>query len=537
MKIKLYFYCVLIIAVLCTTPALARTGRRELKNMINDSDIVASVIATKVIEKDDTLTCELYVDIFFKQTTSVGKNLTVTMPKPRLGTRSKPASFVQEQRYLVFLKHSDSTLQLLDDILGAIHLRGEKKMRNYVLDGSPAKLKRLNEPELLARVQELTADISPPIKVSEIKKEKPPTKKRRKTQKADDNAAPYYEKAISLCVEMPDGLAESLRRATGLQNLDNKTIAALTQWLHANEKALVQVHLAAQKVYCRFPDAQGDEVAAAMPRLNMIRTLTRALQWRAQLQSANALYSRTLDDITDCYTMGGHFVAGPTFLIEKLVGIGAQAIALQNTFRTLDSKNLDTAFMVKVQTVFEGLATRYGRSLNLQGEKDYMQDKVQNDRAYVAFRGSLKGALEYYDLVAKKTPWQLKNDKTAEKLTSNNILLQTTGPSFAKAAQTHYRILAMTDALITTAAILRYKTDTAKVPQNLNELITAGYLKALPMDPYSDKSLVYKPAGDDFVLYSLGADFDDDSGKHDSKWGDNGGDYIFWPVQRPKKTN
>jgi hypothetical protein len=527
MKIKLYFYCVLIITVLYPASARARTSGRGLKKLIKDSDIVASVTATKVLQQDDKVSCELLVDKFFKRYDSVDKNLAITMPRPRPGQRPRPDSVAQGQRYLVFLKRQDSALRLADEILGVIHLRGEKKMRNYVLDGSPAKLKRLNEPELLARVQELTADIAEPMQMPKTEKPQPQPKKTQKNQKPEGNAAPYYEKAMSLCAEMPEGLAESLRRATGPQNLDNKTMAALTQWLNANEKALAQVHLGSQKAYCSFPKAKGDKIAVAMPHLNMIKTLAKALQWRAQLQAANGLYSKALNDLTDCYTLGSHFVSGSTVLIEKLVGIAAQAIALNTTFRTLERKDLDPAFPAKVQTTFEGLAARYGRSFNLQGEKD----KIKNDPAYRPFRQSLKGALEYYDLVAQKTPWQLKNDKAAEKLVSGNMLLQLSGSGMAKAAQTHYRTRAMTEALITTVAALRYKTDKAKVPQNLNELITSGYLKTLPMDPFSDKSLVYKPTGNSFTLYCLGADFDDDNGRHDSKWGDKNGDYVFWPVQ------
>jgi hypothetical protein len=87
-------------------------------------------------------------------------------------------------------------------------------------------------------------------------------------------------------------------------------------------------------------------------------------------------------------------------------------------------------------------------------------------------------------------------------------------------------------ALIATIAILRYKEDKEQFPESLDRLVSAGYLKQLPMDPYSDGPLVYKRQGSDFMLYSLGADFDDDGGVH-SRWGDSyqGGDQVFWPVK------
>jgi hypothetical protein len=62
--------------------------------------------------------------------------------------------------------------------------------------------------------------------------------------------------------------------------------------------------------------------------------------------------------------------------------------------------------------------------------------------------------------------------------------------------------------------------------------LEADLLKKLPMDPFSDKPLVYKRTADGFMLYSLGADFDDDGGLH-SRWGQDktGGDHVFWPVE------
>jgi len=495
--------------------------------MVNESDIVASVTATKILQQDGKVSCELLADKFFKRSGSGDKNLAITMPKPRPGQRPRPDSVVQGQRYLVFLKQADSALRLADEILGVIHLRGEKKMRNYVLDGSPAKLVRFNEPQLLARVQELTADIAPVPQIQETEEPQPQTEKTQLPQKADDNAAPYYEKAISLYVEQPKILSRFKWHLPS--DITKREKAALGQWLQANAKSLEQLHIGARKSYCKFTDT-GDKIAAVMSRLNKIRETQQAMCLRAELNTANGDFSKALDDITDCYTMGGHFVAGPTFIIEKMVGISIQAIALHTTFTTIDNQNLDTAVLVKVQSIYENLIVKYGSSFNLEGEKDYMQEQIMNDPAHRPLRQYLKDALDYYDLISQKTPWQLKKDKADEKLISGNKLLQTVGPGIEKAAQTYHQIKATTQALITTIAALRYKTDTGKVPQNLNELITAGYLKALPTDPYSDKSLLCKPAGTSFILYSVGADFDDDGGKHDRGWGDKNGDYVFWPV-------
>jgi hypothetical protein len=64
---------------------------------------------------------------------------------------------------------------------------------------------------------------------------------------------------------------------------------------------------------------------------------------------------------------------------------------------------------------------------------------------------------------------------------------------------------------------------------------SAQYLKELPMDPYSDKSLVYKKTDINFLLYTPGPSCVDHGGKAGEKgmWQEDG-DAIFWPVEKPK---
>ena len=88
------------------------------------------------------------------------------------------------------------------------------------------------------------------------------------------------------------------------------------------------------------------------------------------------------------------------------------------------------------------------------------------------------------------------------------------------------------EAVVTVLAVLTYKARNASLPNSLEELVAAGCLREVPMDPYSGKSLAYRVIGDDFTLYSVGRDFTDDGGVH-SKWGrgQDGGDQVFWPVR------
>jgi hypothetical protein len=141
--------------------------------------------------------------------------------------------------------------------------------------------------------------------------------------------------------------------------------------------------------------------------------------------------------------------------------------------------------------------------------------------------------------LVKKTPWELHQKRTSheeqiQKLTKSNYFVRTCHGFQGNVCQIYQRIQANAEALIATIAILRYKADNGTLPLHLQELVSAGYLSELPMDPFGPGPLTYtRVTEDNFTLYSFGADFDDDGGTR-SKWdgrGKEGGDQVFWPVK------
>jgi len=59
-----------------------------------------------------------------------------------------------------------------------------------------------------------------------------------------------------------------------------------------------------------------------------------------------------------------------------------------------------------------------------------------------------------------------------------------------------------------------FKADEGRWPASLAELCPA-YLKAVPRDFFSQGSLVYRPGGQGYVLYSVGINQRDDGGVED----------------------
>ena len=155
----------------------------------------------------------------------------------------------------------------------------------------------------------------------------------------------------------------------------------------------------------------------------------------------------------------------------------------------------------------------------------------------------------YLDRIAQKAPCQWKTERIdpdpdiATIVKENPLFYILANDFFAISLSRRHlerfaRCRADTDGLITTLALLRYKADKGQFPDKLDELVSAGYLKALRSDPFSGRPFAYKRAGEDFVLYSFGTNLKDDGGKlglnakgQPTRWTDEG-DMVFWPVLR-----
>jgi len=391
----------------------------------------------------------------------------------------------------------------------------------------------------------------------------------------DDNAEPYYTKATDLCVLQPSELDEVDKNAwPGELTAEQQEI--LKHWLGENENALTQLKQGTKKpYYC--PTYRGDymmEVDMTL-HLHKHRHLAYALCWRAKTQTAKGDIDTAIDDILTCCRLGEHFTRGPKLLIEQLVGIAIERLALNSGFSILDRAQVDTAVMKCLQNELELLSAKQNPYIDLRAEKLMVYDNIQraftddgnggghitgtNSKPMADYRILLPGVAKnenvkwakldrretaeladklykFMEHMARKTPAQWREDgldfdKEAYKITEGNGFLLILMPAIGKVSEISHKSKVSIEALITTLAILQYEANEGRLPKTLDELIGNEYLKHLPTDPYSANPLVYRPAGSSFILYSFGADFDDDGGKHDYKWGADDGDYVFWPVQ------
>jgi hypothetical protein len=400
----------------------------------------------------------------------------------------------------------------------------------------------------------------------------------RKGRDESLNAAPSYQKAGELYQKEPPGVDfEEYRRWPSELTDDHRML--LEQWVKSNTDALVQIALGAQRP-CYWPNAyrwtqrQGGTAGHWLDAAHKYATehafLGRALVVRAMLESMRGDPAKGIKDLLTCRRLALHLLKTPS-LGEYLIGMVIVDCAARGTFLVLAKTDVNEDLLKSLE---EGLSReRSGNPLEvfdfLEGQRIWMLEIAQSafldtrDDSKLKLEWQIELALEqnltadeiealdlrrgrtledveagyaYYRRFLAMRPWERKVAgldfwEDHARVTRRNPLVRQfafTGVGFAR-VRAHYE--GNTDALITTVSLLRYKHDKGGLPVDLKELVSAGYLSALPKDPYSGGPLIYKRTGDDFVLYSIAEDSHDDRGKQDSTWNKEGGDYVFWPAQ------
>ncbi len=396
-----------------------------------------------------------------------------------------------------------------------------------------------------------------------------------------ENAKPYYEKAVEVCVRMPDWLSKC--RAKWPADFNNAEMKTFLEWISNNKETVELVRQGAAKSYY-WPIYRGDKTGwiqetmmqNVMKPLGNYRKAAYTMKWKILNDAYNGDINSALDDCVVLQRFGSD-LQGKGLLIEQMVGIAIEAIGCQTTLRILGKVDIPADVL---RSVREKLEKNYGRqqaAINLEAEKAFWYDYVQRtftDDGQGGGRPLIRGApfaagdwkdglwklvtfnypdrrevtggiKEYFRQAGKlleKTPWQLHNKGFAAKrwdeIGKDIFMLRILGPARGKVSEISWRIKTDRAAMLTVLTLKQWQKEKEGYPDSLETLIGAGYLKELPMDPYSNKPLVYRKTDDNFILYSVGLNFVDDGGELRKgrsgkirRWADEG-DAVFWPVPK-----
>ncbi len=363
------------------------------------------------------------------------------------------------------------------------------------------------------------------------------------------------------------------------------------KWIEDNKPAWQEFAAGSSKSYCYRKYEKGGKdkgpvlFTIVMPELSTFKRLARLGVWRAR---AAVRWGDTRQAVEECLTVaraGSHW-QGKGTLIEQLVGIAMSALGHEEILHLAQVQNLSVADLKQLHQQLAQIYPQGYRLIDIESERLGFLDVVQhvftdggpggghlvpNRWAQLTSEAAFNEEQElgvFMPLCAAASMVHARRDETVAKfnelfdkfieiiqlspcqrhargLRSDDFvsavpkyryfLIQILVPAVDRLSELGYRGKASHEGIVTILALKRWRLEKNAYPARLDELVAAGYLKELPMDPYSDKPLVYKRIDDDFVLYSVGPNFTDDGGEPGkssrgriTKWADNG-DTVFWP--------
>jgi hypothetical protein len=376
------------------------------------------------------------------------------------------------------------------------------------------------------------------------------------------------------------------------------------KWVEDNEATWREFVVGSLKSYCyrkyQYYDGQEDKLlwSIGISHLNQMKMLTRLGIWRSRIAADNGQIQQSIDDCIAVARVGSHWQGRGT-IIEQLVGLALGRTAHDEILHILAAKSFSADQLKRLQNQLSQFYPQGYPLIDMEGERIAFMDTVQRfftdggpggghliPQKDDSFRYIYNDILEITDdvpvgkqfvknaaltsvclfharrdatvemgeqiydrqaKIARMSPYerrQLDIRSTEQDILSMHgfryALLYYLMPASERISELVYQDKTMHEALIVISAVQRYQLDNGQYPEALNELIDAGYLKELPIDPYSDKPLIYKKTENNFTLYSVGRNFEDDGGKvfikHENiqEWGTSNdeGDAVFWPVTK-----
>jgi hypothetical protein len=345
-------------------------------------------------------------------------------------------------------------------------------------------------------------------------------------------------------------------------------------WLTVNEKPFALAVEATKRTHyfsplAGYPTEKGPPalLASLLPGVQRCREFANALSIRAMLHLGESRYDDAWQDLLACHRLGRHVAHGST-LIEGLVGIAIDAIAsgADLTFldrAKLDAKQikqclrdlqelppmpvpadkvdlgerfmfLDTVMMVDRHGIgyLEGLLGKGPIPLAKRIPDDIDWDPALRnanrwyDRLAAAMRlkdrGSREKQLDQIEQELKAVKKALVDSGEVAKFAAaspeakgkvlGDVLISLLVPAVRKVQQAADRTEQIQRNLHVAFALAAYQRDHKRYPMKL-EALAPTYLARIPNDVFSGRPLIYRPSEKGYLLYSVGANGQDEGGR------------------------
>jgi hypothetical protein len=225
-----------------------------------------------------------------------------------------------------------------------------------------------------------------------------------------------------------------------------------------------------------------------LARLAEFKGLAQAFVAEGKLAEKEGRTNDATHSYLDCARYGEESVRGG-LLIDKLVGVACETIGMEQLRSLLPSLEHDG-----LQAVQKGL-------VELHRNPEPAESFIKQDRSWARRRF---GA--YYTIVGR--------------LAAYRSLRQNEQRFREKCDRSENAVRLMR----TDMALRLYRLEKSSYPARLEELVPQ-YLDSVPIDPFSEKPLIYKPQTNSYLLYSIGPDRKDDGGLSYRQTGGGKGDF------------
>ncbi len=365
-----------------------------------------------------------------------------------------------------------------------------------------------------------------------------------------------------------------------------KDCPPLAEWLNANEKPLaLAVEASHRPAYLSPLVSQRKEgessrlLGALLPTIQKCRETGTALACRAMLRLGEKKYDGAWADILAAHRLGRLLTRGAT-IIETNNGFYVCQIASDATLAYLDRTDLSATEARRCLKELRALRpvapsadkigtterimsldalqlVRRGADMKLTAKERKAIDWVPAMRVMNTFFDRVSAAMRLEDRAARQKAFDgiekdlqelkkkseredfqaLLKDAAAGKATGQQIGEHLVGlmvPAFRGLQKSYDRNEQTERNRLVACALAAYRADAGKYPAQLTDL-APKYLPDVYDDLFSGQELVYKPAANGYLLYSVGANGKDDGGR--GQGDDPPGDdlAVRVPLPEPKK--
>jgi len=413
----------------------------------------------------------------------------------------------------------------------------------------------------------------------------------------ENNAWGHYVKATELFIEPGEeikhvALTKWGKHPPNFEELDEGTKGKIIGWVEQNKASWGEFVAGSMKPYCYieygFYENTEDNwlISIVLPPLGNIRHVATLGLWQNQINREAGQTQQALDNCLAIIRCGKHLVEKKLTLIEQLVGLAINALGHDEILNIVAEKELNAVALKQLQQQLMDIYTSGFPMINTEGQRLMFLDTVQHIftkggpggghliPSYLNFIRPYKASIdvqtkelelmaesmfhagrdktvakakEIYDRLnelSKMNPYEKRvrnvnlNEIIRDLRQSRYFVIYFLVPPLERAFDITYGNKSLHEATVVVLAMRRWRLERGGYPERLSELVTAGFLDKVPMDPYSDGELVYKRSDGDFLLYSFGLNFADDGGTvtqgdaRDQRYGSReAGDMVFWPME------